>query len=194
MVNRLRLNKGKRLLCQLGSGVILFNSLSISAQQTTTDLKSISAQSPLESLLPMLLGLLSILAVIFGLAFILKRFTHLNPAAGNIKILETQRLGAKERLVIVEIQQQQLLLGVTPQNITQLVELKNPIEAKKRFTSFESLMKQMLNPAELVNAKGRTNNTAINEKNQEVNLNNALKKSHSESPLEQKSHGNFEDS
>ena len=133
--------------------IVLQFSLSIKAQEASSELKTISAQSPLESIFPMLVGLLAILIVIFGLAFLLKRFTHFNPATGNIKVLETQRLGAKERLVIVEVQQQQLLLGVTSQNITQLVELKHPIETKTSSTSFESLMKQMLNPAELLKAK-----------------------------------------
>ena len=154
-------------------------SLSTKAQENTSEIKTIAAQSPVESLLPMLAGLLAILMVIFCLAFLLKRFTHFNPATGHIKVLETQRLGAKERLIIVEVQDQQLLLGVTSQNITQLTELKHRVETKKSFTSFDTLMKQMLNPAEFIKAKS---------------ANAELKKSNKHASLNNDSHGKFEDS
>lgn len=184
----------KNLFCQLCSGLILILSLSTSAQETATGLSNISSQSPMESIFPMLLGLLSILALIFGLAFILKRFTNFNPSAGNIKVLESQRLGAKEKLIIVEVQEQQLLLGVTPQNITQLAELKKPIETRKSVTNFESLMKQVLNPSELVRAKSSGEKAKNNPKNKSRTSNSQFKNAVDNPSGNQNSHENFEDS
>ncbi|MCW8878790.1 MAG: flagellar biosynthetic protein FliO [Kangiellaceae bacterium] len=193
-MNRLRLNRSKYLFCQLGGSLILISSLSTSAQETASGITTISTQSPMESIFPMLLGLLSILALIFGLAFVLKRFTNFNPGAGNIKVLESQRLGAKERLVIVEVQGQQLLLGVTPQSITQLAELKRPIEARKNFTNFESLMKQVLNPAGFVNAK-KSSEKSNKKGHQSSNAPmEQLENSGNHSIRNQNSHENFEDS
>ena len=88
----------------------------------TTELKSVS---PAESLLPMLLGLIVILFIIFLLAFLFKRFTNFSPAGNSIKIVETQIIGSKEKLMIIEVEQQKFLIGVTGQSISQLGELKN---------------------------------------------------------------------
>jgi flagellar biosynthetic protein FliO len=79
--------------------------------------------SPVDSLLPMLGGLLVILGFIFLLAFLFKRFTNFSPSSKNIKVLETQMIGTKEKLVIVKVQQQSFLIGVTANSISQLGEL-----------------------------------------------------------------------
>jgi len=81
--------------------------------------------TPVESLLPMLFGLVAILGVIFVLAFLFKKFSNFGLSNGNIKVLETQVLGSKEKLMIVEVKQQQFLIGVTGHNISQLGELTN---------------------------------------------------------------------
>lgn len=72
-----------------------------------------------------LLMLLIVLFVILVLAWLAKRF-NLGVAptkAGAIQILSTTAVGAKERLVIVKIGQDKLLLGVTPSQIQMLKEL-----------------------------------------------------------------------
>ncbi len=90
-------------------------------------LEKIKKVTPADSIIPMLSGLLVILAVIFILAFIFKRFSHFNSNNNQIKIVETQIIGHKEKLMVVEIQQQQFLIGVTAQSINQLGELKEKI-------------------------------------------------------------------
>lgn len=79
--------------------------------------------TPVDSLLPMLGGLIVILIFIFGLAFLFKRFTNFSPSSKNIKILETQMIGTKEKLIIVKVKQQSFLIGVTANSISQLGEL-----------------------------------------------------------------------
>jgi len=79
--------------------------------------------TPVESLMPMLGGLLLILVIIFGLAFVFKRFSNFSPNSKNIKIVETQMIGTKEKLLIVKVQKQTFLVGVTPHSINQLGEL-----------------------------------------------------------------------
>lgn len=100
----------------LSSCMVLF-SLSVSSQEKQLQL------TPVDSLLPMLGGLVVILFFIFGLAFLFKRFTNFSPNSKNIKILETQMIGTKEKLVIVKVQQQKFLIGVTANSISQLGEL-----------------------------------------------------------------------
>ncbi len=83
--------------------------------------------SPSESLLPMLTGLLVILAVIFILASVFKRFSNFGLGSNNIKVIESQVIGNKEKLMIVQVQQQQFLIGVTGHTISQLGELNQTV-------------------------------------------------------------------
>ncbi|MET1254781.1 flagellar biosynthetic protein FliO [Aliikangiella maris] len=114
------------------------------------------ALTPQDSIVSMLLGLLAILVVIFILAFLFRKVAHFNLVGKNIKVIESQSLGAKERLVVVEIQNQQILLGVTPHSINHLCQLDKPIEKSQSQMPFEKILKQLTNPlAEFEKAKQR---------------------------------------
>ena len=65
-----------------------------------------------------LLMLLVVLVVIIGLAAAVRRLNlRLPGASGPVKILHTTSVGQRERLVIVAVGEQKLLLGVTAQSI-----------------------------------------------------------------------------
>lgn len=113
---------------------------------TAAETMKLSEQTPAQSLLPMLGGLLAVLVLIFLLASMLKKFSSFNLVANHIKVIESQSLGSKEKLVIVEIQDRQLVLGVTPHSINAITELNSPVEKKHNNLSFERLMKQFVNP------------------------------------------------
>jgi len=77
-----------------------------------------------------LLALLAILALIIALAWLLKRLpgSALRSPA-QLKIITHLNLGQRERLVVVEVGNQQLLLGITSQQITYLHALAEPLSA-----------------------------------------------------------------
>jgi flagellar protein FliO/FliZ len=140
MIEKMRLHILVSLFC-------LSHSFTVSAAELATN-KNLDAakMTPVESLLPMLLGLIVILFVIFVLAILVKKVTGLNIVSSNIKVIESQSLGAKEKLVIVEIQQQQYVLGVTAHSINQICQLQNRIEKKSSVLPFDKIMKQFLQP------------------------------------------------
>ena len=78
----------------------------------------------------MLLGLLAVVALIFGMAWLLKRVQQQsgNPAGQSIKLLGSRALGPRERLLLVQVGREQLLLGLTPGQISALHVLKEPVE------------------------------------------------------------------
>lgn len=85
------------------------------------------SMSSLTSLASMLVGLMVVLAVIFALVFLLKRF-NLMPAQNSvIKTLATNVVGQKERVVLIELEGQQYLLGVTAQQINLIDKLAVPV-------------------------------------------------------------------
>jgi len=75
----------------------------------------------------MVLALFAVLAVIVVLASLLKRFNLKFQGASGMKVLSSVSLGTKERLVIVDVGGQKLLLGVTQQRIECLKELPGDI-------------------------------------------------------------------
>lgn len=76
-----------------------------------------------------ILGLLFVVGIIFACAWFMRRINGGTAVNGRaIKVLAVTPLGAKEKLVLVGIGQQQLLLGITPQQITTLHELAEPLD------------------------------------------------------------------
>ncbi len=168
----MKLTLQKKMLLTL---VNLLTSFSILADEKLVKSSAFSEKvsatqsTPIESLLPMLLGLAGILAIIFILAFLLKKVTGLNIVSNHIKIIESQSLGAKEKLVIVEIQQQQYVLGVTAHSINQICELKNKIHKKPPMMPFDKIMKQFLSPEKKTPSTIANNSTnAASEKAREL--------------------------
>jgi flagellar protein FliO/FliZ len=76
----------------------------------------------------MLFSLLMVLAVIFLSAYLLKRFNVVQQQNNSLKVVSTLVLGNKEKVVVVQVADKQLLLGVTAQQITLLDTLETPLE------------------------------------------------------------------
>lgn len=91
------------------------------------------AVSPLAATGKVAFFLVLVLALILVLAW-LSRKTRIGqwPQTGGasvpMKALSTLNLGLKEKLVVVEVGERRLLLGVTPQQITTLAELERDTE------------------------------------------------------------------
>jgi len=75
----------------------------------------------------MVLSLLMVLLVIFAAAFLLKKFNVVNKPLSGMKIISSLPLGTKERLIVVQVADEQLLLGVTGQNVSLIKVLEQPL-------------------------------------------------------------------
>ena len=93
----------------------------------------------------MILSLLMVLVVIIISAVILKRFQGVRHSINGLKIVTSLHLGAKEKLVVVQAGEKQLLLGVTTQQITLLETLDEPlISAKENSVDFAQSIAKLL--------------------------------------------------
>jgi len=99
----------------------------------------------------MIISLLMVVALIIGCAMVLKKFQLTQQNVSGLKIVTSLSLGTKERIVVVQVADKQLLLGVTSQQITVLDNLEQPLELSsnvpadlgKSFTSlFENTTKK----------------------------------------------------
>jgi len=85
-------------------------------------------------------ALLLVLALIVGLGWLLKRMpgSGFRPSAG-LKLVASLPLGAKERVVVVEVGGQQLLLGVTAGGINALHRLDEALPSPPSLPDFKKL-------------------------------------------------------
>lgn len=79
-------------------------------------------------LLQVLLGLMFVLALVFASAWLLKRVGQ-GGLTGNshMKIVATLPIGTRERIAVVDVGGQQLLLGITPTSINTLHAFDEPV-------------------------------------------------------------------
>lgn len=139
--------------------------------------------TPVESLLPMLGGLLAVIFVIFLLAFLFKKLTNFSPNSQNINVLETQVIGHKEKLMIVKVKQQQFLIGVTAHSISQLGEIDNTNNLEghqpsdndnsksKRDSSFGQLLSNLIKPEQDKDNKYQKNVSEISTHQNTIQVN-----------------------
>ncbi|MEN0105184.1 MAG: flagellar biosynthetic protein FliO [Pseudomonas sp.] len=79
-------------------------------------------------LVQVLLGLLLVIGMIFVLAWLLRRVQQIGPRSGQvIKLVASQALGPRDRLVLVQVGNEQILLGLSAGRITPLHTLKEPV-------------------------------------------------------------------
>lgn len=77
----------------------------------------------------LVLGLLLVLGLIFFLAWLVRRVQQAGPAGKGqvIDIIGSRALGPRDRLVLVQVGNEQILLGLSPGTITALHVLKEPV-------------------------------------------------------------------
>ena len=74
-------------------------------------------------------GLAIIVIAIFAMAWIIKRTGYVNTRAnGQLKIIGGLSLTQRERLLLVQVGEKQILIGVTPGRISTLHELEQSID------------------------------------------------------------------
>lgn len=87
-----------------------------------------ASQPAVPSIGRLLLGLLAVLALLMLCAWVVRR-GGLTGQSGVIKVVAQTAVGTRERVVLVQVGEQQLLIGVTPQQISLLHTLPEALPA-----------------------------------------------------------------
>ncbi|QYJ85040.1 flagellar biosynthetic protein FliO [Shewanella mesophila] len=119
----------------MGMSSLMATALSSSATQATVE-----REPALTTMSNMLGGLIIVLGLIFLLAYLVKRLKLVPTSHGVLKTLAVTPLGQREKMVLVEVDGQQYLLGVTSQQVTLIDKLDNPIKVEQ--DSFASRLRQ----------------------------------------------------
>ncbi|AAN56218.1 MAG: flagellar biosynthetic protein FliO [Shewanella sp.] len=100
----------------------------------------ITEPSQMAAAASMLGGLILVLLLIFALAYLLRRFNLVPTNHSVLKTLAVTSLGQKERLVLVQVGEQQYLLGVSGQQVNLIDKLAQPIQIES--VSFADKLRQ----------------------------------------------------
>ncbi|ATC95504.1 flagellar biosynthetic protein FliO [Pseudoalteromonas tunicata] len=106
---------------------------------------ALAETTPVQSLMSVALSLGLVIVIIVILAMLVKRLNPHVASQDEFKVVRTIALGTRERLLVIEIDNKQHLLGVTPHNINYLYELQEPLTAKEMPVLAKSFS-QLLNP------------------------------------------------
>ena len=91
-----------------------------------------------DSLLKLILSLLFVIALIGGLAWCYRRLGFMKPLLNStLRIEQSVSLGHREKIVILRVEQQRYLVGITASNITKLAELAPATDAESTKTNDE---------------------------------------------------------
>jgi flagellar protein FliO/FliZ len=113
---------------------------------------------PMSSIGRVVLTLAGMIALIFLLAYCAKRLQGMSRSnAGGlygqgklIKTLATTSIGLKEKISLIQVGEQQLLIGITPQSIQTLLVLDTPIkqeDIEHQTPVFQAILKKALQKA-----------------------------------------------
>ncbi len=125
---------------QLALGAFLFVTLPVSAQ---------GAGPSAPSYVSILLSLFVVIAMIFAIAFVMRRFNVTQSGSADLKSVATMMVGTKERIMVIEVGNEQHLVGITATSISHLSKIETPISSDSRQNPgevFKSKLAQFLQP------------------------------------------------
>ena len=86
------------------------------------------APDTLATVLSLGAGLLAVIAIIYGCAWLIRRMTGMTGMNNSaIRVVSVMAIGARERIALVEVGGQQILLGITPSAIRTLQVFEEPV-------------------------------------------------------------------
>lgn len=117
--------------------------LAASLLATSTPLWAATPVGP--GLLQWLLSCALVIGFILFLGWLLRKSRLIQPMTqGPMKVLSSLPLGTRERLLVVKVGEQQILLGTTPGRISFLCQLDKPIDEQQLPQPFAAQLGKLL--------------------------------------------------
>ncbi len=80
------------------------------------------------SIVSIFLSLLLVVGIVFMLAFLMRRFNVTQSGSQQMKVVASMMAGAKERILVIEVGNEQHMVGITAHNINHLAKLEQALE------------------------------------------------------------------
>ncbi|VAW45365.1 hypothetical protein MNBD_GAMMA04-472 [hydrothermal vent metagenome] len=124
---------------------------SISVAETKAASIGESVTRPSEYFGQIMLSLVLVLLIIFLAAWLLRRYSRFPGVAdGNLKVIGALSVGQRERILLLQVGQEQIVVGVTSSKITTLLQLEEPVKVKDNApisSQFSKRLQEALSPS-----------------------------------------------
>ena|SRR5690554_5593019 len=122
------------MMLRFGSAILalwlFFIPLALAQQESAPPEPAGGQSDAIASLATMAVGLLVVVALIFGCAWLVRRMNGLTGMnTGAMKILSVMALGTRERIALIDVGGTQILVGITPSSIRTLHVFDEPVVA-----------------------------------------------------------------
>lgn len=120
-------SSGKQNLCKswawIAPSLLILSSFDVFAESKTLS-------SP-TSIVSIFLSLLLVIGVVLVLAYLMRRFNVTSSGSSQLKVVASLAAGTRERVLVIEVGNEQHLIGITSQNINHLAKLEVPLSSDK---------------------------------------------------------------
>ncbi len=107
--------------CLSAVAMLLCSPLVSAAEEVVKSAEKPLAHSSTEQMLKMVLGLMFVLALIFSLAWLMRRYGAMGFGGNSaLRVVAGASVGQKERVVLLQVGERQILLGVSPGRVNML--------------------------------------------------------------------------
>ena len=141
----------RNLHASAGSLMALLCPVAVQALEKTRNLSPVGMAGDVMGdgfLMQSVTGLLIVLASVIGLAWMMRRLGRLQSSAGGaLKMIDGMALSTRERIVLVQVGDTQILLGVAPGRVEAVHVLDRPVVVKggeEMTRNFSARLKEML--------------------------------------------------
>lgn len=111
------------------------------------ELKNFSSGINASEMMRLSLSLILVLAIIVVFSWAIKKLNHFSSKSNHhIKLITGMNIGLKEKIIVLEVANQQMVIGVTPHSINYLTKIDEKIEEdSKPMAGFNEVFKKIKN-------------------------------------------------
>jgi flagellar protein FliO/FliZ len=106
--------------------------------------ETVKTPTNLPGLSQLVISLALVVGLVIVLAFLYKKMQLKLPGSKHFKIVSTLSLGPREKLLVIEIQGKQRVIGVTAHSVNFLFDLENPLPEEKLALDFHTQLQSFL--------------------------------------------------
>ena len=134
------------LAALLSALLLVFGSFGSLAQETATAVAKETARNPaaIPGVGQIVISLALVIGLVVLLAFFYKKMQLKMPGSKHFKVVATLNVGTKERLLVIEMQGKQRVIGVTAHTVNFLFELETPLVEEKLASDFHTQLQSFL--------------------------------------------------
>ncbi len=124
----------------------VLSSFGLLAQQSATAVAKEAAKVPaaIPGVGQIVISLALVIGLVVLLAFLYKKMQLKMPGSKHFRVVATLNVGTRERLLVIEMQGKQRVIGVTANNVNFLFELETPLSEEKLASDFHTQLQSFL--------------------------------------------------